>query len=559
MASNARPTSEGGLSKWQIAVAIGAPLAVGLAVGAYFYTRKSSKEKPPSEEDGTKGNAADKKPEEEPVQTPTEKAQSSKSKGNKFFKAQQYEKAIKFYTEAIEISPPENKQDLSTFFQNRAAAQEQLKNYKEVIEDCSKALDLNPKYVKALFRRAKAYEMVEEKMKCLEDTTAVCILEGFGHQQGMFLADKMLKELGKEKAHQTYKERKPSLPSGQFIRSYFSSFSNDGITSNSDAYVSEGEPSSGFLKAVKAFHDGEYAAITDLCTEEIDSDGQYLPHALLMRASFLLLKGQAALAKPDLDRLIAMEDSDKKLRANALIKKGSMHMQEGNALDAMDVFAAAVRIDPDNADIYHHRGQLNLLLEKVDDAVKDFEKCRSLNSEFGLAYAQYCYARYRMALILQSPMQMQEALKQLEECTTKFPSCAEGFALYAQALNDQGNYERADENFQKAIAIEPDNPTAHVHRGLLQLAWKKEPDTAVAMINKALEIDDRCDFAYETLGTIEVQRGNLSAAQGYFDKAIKLARTEIEMAHLYSLSIAAEAQDRVTKKYAITPPKQPFP
>lgn len=53
-------------------------------------------------------------------------------------------------------------------------------------------------------------------------------------------------------------------------------------------------------------------------------------------------------------------------------------------------------------------------------------------------------------------------------------------------------------------------------------------------------------------------RGNLSAAQGYFDKAIKLARTEIEMAHLYSLSIAAEAQDKVTKKYAITPPKQPF-
>lgn len=37
------------------------------------------------------------------------------------------------------------------------------------------------------------------------DTTAVCILEGFGHQAGMFLADKMLKELGKEKASQAYK------------------------------------------------------------------------------------------------------------------------------------------------------------------------------------------------------------------------------------------------------------------------------------------------------------------------------------------------------------------
>ena len=33
-------------------------------------------------------------------------------------------------------------------------------------------------------------------------------------------------------------------------------------------------------------------------------------------------------------------------------------MQEGNSTDAMNDFATAVRIDPDNADIYHHRGQV---------------------------------------------------------------------------------------------------------------------------------------------------------------------------------------------------------
>ena len=26
---------------------------------------------------------------------------------------------------------------------------------------------------------------------------------------------------------------------------------------------------------------------------------------------------------------------------------------------------------------------------------------------------------------------------------------------------------------------------------------------------RALDVDDKCEFAYETLGTIEVQRGNL--------------------------------------------------
>lgn len=38
-----------------------------------------------------------------------------------------------------------------------------------------------------------------------EDVTAVCILEVFQNQQSMLLADKVLKQLGKEKAKEKYK------------------------------------------------------------------------------------------------------------------------------------------------------------------------------------------------------------------------------------------------------------------------------------------------------------------------------------------------------------------
>jgi import receptor subunit TOM70 len=31
-------------------------------------------------------------------------------------------------------------------------------------------------------------------------------------------------------------------------------------------------------------------------------------------------------------------------------------------------------------------------------------------------------------------------------------------------------------------------------------------DEASKLISKAIEVDDKCEFAYETLGTIEVQR-----------------------------------------------------
>lgn len=38
----------------------------------------------------------------------------------------------------------------------------------EVVQDCSQAVELNPRYIKALFRRAKALEKLDNKKECLE-------------------------------------------------------------------------------------------------------------------------------------------------------------------------------------------------------------------------------------------------------------------------------------------------------------------------------------------------------------------------------------------------------
>ena len=49
-------------------------------------------------------------------------------------------------------------------------------------------------------------------------------------------------------------------------------------------------------------------------------------------------------------------------------------------------------------------------------------------------------------------------------------------------------------------------------------------------------------------------RGNLSKAIELFNKAINLAKTEVEMAHLFSLLDAAIAQSRVATKFGINIP-----
>ena len=46
------------------------------------------------------------------------------------------------------------------------------------------------------------------------------------------------------------------------------------------------------------------------------------------------------------------------IRSNALIKRGSLKMQNGDQSAALDDFATAAREDAENSDIYHHRGQV---------------------------------------------------------------------------------------------------------------------------------------------------------------------------------------------------------
>ncbi|XP_031693990.1 mitochondrial import receptor subunit TOM70 [Oncorhynchus kisutch] len=571
------PQSGSSLPRWQLALLIGTPIVLG--VGAVYLWNRSKTKDSPGKRNGERttpegsaspvqgqDGAANRTSRELQDMSPLDRAQGAKNKGNKYFKAGKYEQAIQCYTEAIGLCPRDNQTDLSTFYQNRAAAYEQQMMWTEVVQDCTQAVEMNPRYIKALFRRAKALERLDNKKECLEDVTAVCILEAFQNQQSMLLADKVLKLLGKEKAKDKYKNRDPLMPSPQFIKSYFSSFTDDIISQplqkgekkdedkDNEGEAAEVTESSGYLKAKQYMEEENYDKIISECTKEVESGGRYTAEALLLRATFYLLIGNATGAQPDLDRVINMEDANIKLRANALIKRGSMYMQQQQPMMSTQDFNMAAEIDTRNADVYHHRGQLKILLDQVEEAVGDFDECILLRPDSALAQAQKCFALYRQAYTGNSQSQVQTAMDGFEDVIRRFPKCAEGYALYAQALTDQQQFGKADQMYNKCIDLEPDNATTYVHKGLLQLQWKQDLDLGLDLISKAIEIDNKCDFAYETMGTIEVQRGNLDKAIDMFNKAINLAKSEMEMAHLYSLCDAAYAQTEVARKYGLKPP-----
>ncbi|KAI3344122.1 hypothetical protein F4824DRAFT_34294 [Ustulina deusta] len=87
-----------------------------------------------------------------PVPSDAEQAENYKSLGNKSFKERLYKKAIKEYSQAIELMP-----DSPTYLSNRAAAYMSDGQYDAALEDCSRAVDLDPQNPKFLLRLARIY------------------------------------------------------------------------------------------------------------------------------------------------------------------------------------------------------------------------------------------------------------------------------------------------------------------------------------------------------------------------------------------------------------------
>lgn len=100
------------------------------------------------------------------------KAEIIKMEGNDFFKQGEIDKAVAKYTEALKYCQGDDEKSQQTradLYGNRAMCNQQRWNYSDVVEDCDKCLEINPHHVKALVRRAQAYEALEKYKASLAD------------------------------------------------------------------------------------------------------------------------------------------------------------------------------------------------------------------------------------------------------------------------------------------------------------------------------------------------------------------------------------------------------
>lgn len=96
--------------------------------------------------------------------TPEVKAVALKNDGNKAFAAHDWNTAIELYSKAIELNDKE-----PTFYANRAQAYLKTEAFGYAIADATKAIELNPSFIKAYYRRAVARTAILQPKEAAKD------------------------------------------------------------------------------------------------------------------------------------------------------------------------------------------------------------------------------------------------------------------------------------------------------------------------------------------------------------------------------------------------------
>lgn len=568
--SDSTNSSFGFLSNWKFSLAVCVPcFAVGLGATYYFYSKSNNKNQQPHEptaKHDIKGNNVDHKPlvsngiDSNTVKvhkpTPSEQVEEFKKQGNAEFSKQNYDAAITFYTQALSMCPLSEKGLLSTLYQNRAAAYSKLNNYENCVADCDKALVLVPSYKKALSRRARALTELGNFKLALEDITAVVMLDEFKNQPDIMFADSVIKSLGKQNLEEYTKHNAFNLPTKIFIENYLKSFSEDPFNDEFPQTLMKSEVNTGLELALKCINNKNYEQIEDACKEELNKTDNSLIRrtlALNLLATFSILRGNYATGVEHLTTVIESSGVPNKLVINSLIKRASVYHQQEQVEKSFEDLKRAENIDPNSSEVFHHRAQIYLLEMNSEKAVEEFKRAVELNPKFILSNVQCCYAQYLHAKHTSNELDSEKFLNKLKGFIIKYPDYAESYTLYAQALTEKGAYEEADSLFKKVYEIYPENATLLVHRALVVLSWKSSISEAFTFLQQAIKVDPKCDYAYETLGTLYIQTGKLEEAVECLEKAVPLSKSEKELLHIFSLRDSARAQLAVVKRLGLTP------
>jgi len=184
---------------------------------------------------------------------------------------------------------------------------------------------------------------------------------------------------------------------------------------------------------------------------------------------------------------------------------------------AIDDYSKCIVLDPNNALYYYNRGQSNLFLNKVEEAIYDFTKANELSNNYvgaikGLGDCYYQKREYIKAL---------EYYNKTIELDKKFDLA---YIMRGEVFMNLNQVNKALKDFDKGIELNPYNKFFYADRGNVYV-YQGNFRAAIADFNKSLDLDRDFVFANQRIGDCYYFMKDYTVAMVYYSKVIELDTT----------------------------------
>lgn len=180
---------------------------------------------------------------------------------------------------------------------------------------------------------------------------------------------------------------------------------------------------------------------------------------------------------------------------------------------ALQTLTSAIRIDPDNALLYRHRGEAYSKLGKHQSAIEDLSRAIRLDPRDGNAY------RYRGVSFIELG-QYGPAVQDLNESIRLNVQDVMSYAYRGIAFDAQGRRDKALQNWDRAVRLDAEDSLSYYNRGLVY-ELLGQPESAVESFGQAIRLDSKDPQAYYHRGNANEKLGNYQrAAEDYAETTL---------------------------------------
>lgn len=396
-----------------------------------------------------------------PVPNEAEQAEGYKSLGNKSFKDRQYKKAIKEYTQAIELMP-----ESPTYLSNRAAAYMSDGQYDAALEDCSRAVDLDPQNPKFLLRLARIYTNLGRPEEAI---TTFSRIQPAPSAKDMAAAREMQHHMkaaldalnsgtsGSMVLHAIDQAEKLLAPGAARPRKW--------QLMRGNAYLKMG--------SVNALGETQNIAMSLLRQNNQD------PEALVLRGRALYAQGENDKAIQHFRKALSgdpdFKDAVKWLRTvqklDRMKEEGNADYKAGRWQAAFDKYTSALDIDPSNrgtnSKLLQNRALCRLKLKDYDGAITDCDRAVALDPT-------YIKARKTKANVLGQAERWEDAVREWKKIHELDPEDRTIVKEIRKAELELKKSQRKD--YYKILGVTKDADEATIKKAYRKLAIIHHPD-----------------------------------------------------------------------------------